>query len=673
MKDMYGIEMHEDGSIDTTKLLDNVLEINRKEEAASEQIVTEEPNITDEEWEEQSGCAELEQDKSEEESSSEIFKELQKYTAEQAELSTLTTPCVNRINMNFDEVTMSTFDSKLLVEIKAERAIVSGTGNVAYKLKVTDLVTGAVATGTLAECSKMIKELLSCGNTTLANRFGAMEFQDACIFEIEHVMQYSKLNLRHTHSIVGWTNPAEDNAQYCGNSIVDGQSMTIIQSQYRGKAIKMVQAGNLQSWIDAVKTYAKDKPILDCVLASSLSGIIRQRYEKLSRDTNIIIGLVGGTSCGKTTAIRMATTAHTTGEAITTSNGTIAALTKRFAARPTIPATIDEAKLMNGVRQGKESEAFRLLMTLASGESRDRLSKDGSQQDEEKYYAPVLLTSTKSLLFASGSDEGQAQRILEFKVSSGDLTDSDEQARIAEQAFEDNCGWFAEAFALRLLLNETMHNGKASYEQYLLKEFNNIRTELASKMLMPRMANRGAMIILCAQLMNSMVDNVFDIEAMKDVIVSRCNYIRKQFVDCPIELDAQEAKGKFAEYFIKNRKYFLTSRPSTREELEQSLGLIVKDGVNTDVQFYDYEILSKVLYEVPAEVILGFEEGTECIRIGNIENVLKWWNDHCGILKKSDHKYQKKATMVKGEKQEYIYEVILTPQTLNEARTNLEA
>ena len=76
---------------------------------------------------------------------------------------------------------------------------------------------------------------------------------------------------------------------------------------------------------------------------------------------------------------------------------------------------------------------------------------------------------------------------------------------------------------------------------------------------------------------------------------------------------------------------------------------------------------------MPAEVILGFEEGTECIRIGNIENVLKWWNDHCGILKKSDHKYQKKATMVKGERQEYIYEVILTPQTLNEARTNLEA
>ncbi len=546
---------------------------------------------------------------------------------------------------------------KLGLKFEVEKTISAYDKNTVMRLKVTDLDSDTVVSGDLNQYKDMAGRLVSCGKTELTNDIAQKMFLEVCKTVICYARGNGNTFVNYSHEVLGWSDLGTV-ARYCGNAIVDGKSLAIQKSKYRGHDIIMKQSGSLKGWVDAFDKYIANKPVLSSVVASSVSGIIRQRYESLMDETNITICLVGDTSIGKTTAIKIATTMHTTGREILDSNATIGALSKRFASRPSIPATVDEVKLLAGARYSNPIDTLNLLMTLASGSSKDRLSQDGLMRDREQYYAPVFTTSTSSLLYSSGCDEGQAQRIIQFDVETGDLTDNNIESREAERTFEKNRGWVAEAFAMELLKKEKEFGSKEDYEESLFEEYESIRESIAEKLIMPRMANRAAMIILSAKLLKDLLGIRFDLTAMENLLIKTSNDIRKEFLDKPKLINAQKAEKLLVEYFNKYQEFFNEGTLESEDDLKKYLGTFKRKGQNILLHVPSKEILTEMLYGIPAAQILGIEECDEYVLTGDIEHVLDYLKSKQLLKSASDRPYTKKATVVKDRTQ-YVYEILL--------------
>lgn len=666
---MYGIEMHEDGSIDTTKLLDNVLEINRKEEAASGHIVKEEPEFTENEWDElnntakgqdlqNNGCM----------TSEEMLDSLQEPT----DVMNLSVS----VSDEEDEKALVAFHPEnhiavcplLKLMFTAEFSIEQSSKNTAVNVTAIDYTTSSKATGNLNDCRKMMRELIRAGSTQLTSEIMQMLFKQAVGMVVNYAVDCPSF-ASWNHNITGWVD-GYGTSKYCGFNIADGSTLSIIKSKYCGTATDMQQAGSLRGWVAAANKYVVKKPILSCVVASTVIGILRQRYKSFDLSTQVSIGLVGATTTGKTSAIQIARTAHTTGGEITTSDSTINALVAKYAAMPTVPAQLDEAALISSARNGDKLGVLNVLMKVASGQTRGRLEPTGKMESSGKYYAPVLMTMTKSLLLNSGNDEGQASRIIEFKLGPKDLFSSDAECRSAYAKFEANRGNVAEDFALALL-KEEKQKGRYEFESELKAKYEEARDRIAKKLIAPRIANMVAMIVLSAELMRQYLDINFNIQDIEDCLVKRCNELREFFNKRPVVISIEDAEKILAQYFLEHKASFCSGRITNRNELEDKyLGCYQRAGNNIVLSIPSdayYDRLRWMLYNVSPDVIISMEKGNpvneEVPRVALITDILDVWRD-TGTLITRDKGYKKKVTLVSNEGQQPVYEIIITQKAL---------
>lgn len=556
----------------------------------------------------------------------------------------------------------------LRLMFSAEFSIEQGSKNIAVNVTAIDYTTSSSTTGNLNECIRMMNDLIRAGSTQFTSGMMQMLFKRAVGMVVNYAVNCPTF-ASWSHDITGWID-SYGTSKYCGFNIADGNTLSIINSKYCGTATDMQQAGSLRGWIAAANKYVVKKPILSCVVASTVIGILRQRYKSFDTNTQVSIGLVGATTTGKTSAIQIARTAHTTGGEVTTSNSTLNALTKKYAATPTIPALLDEAALLSAARQDDKIGILNVLMTLASGRSRDRLRKTGEMHSIEKFYGPVLMTSTKSLLLKSGNDEGQASRILEFKVGPKDLFSSDTECRSAYAKFEANRGNVAEAFALALL-KEEKQKGRYEFEIELKAKYEVTRDRIAQKLIAPRSANMAAMIVLSAELMKQYLDINFSLQDMEDYLVMRCNELREFFNKRPSAISIEDAENKIAQYYLEHKGSFYSGRITNRNELDEKyLGCYQKVGNGISLRIPDdeyYDRLRWILYDVSPDVIISMEQGStvnETVpRVASINDILDIWRD-AGTLITRDKGYKKKLTLVSNEGQQPVYEIIITQKAL---------
>ena len=476
----------------------------------------------------------------------------------------------------------------------------------------------------------------------------------------------------------------------------------------------MSRDGTFEGWLNELGLRWQ-RPIPAIVIISAFAGILREMYEALQYDTQILISLAGPSSIGKTTLIKGAHTVFTSNTEYLDYAATLNSITKRISMRSPIVASIDDILQMSDLKTRKPENLNEVIFRLAAGTDKERQGKYGVLQKADSFCSSIIITTVEPLLPLTQEDVGQYSRLIEFELSSNDIFSSQTESILADKGLQANHGWAAEAFVKALLDNESMFDSHEEFENELVRRYNSIFSEIVDKSVddefellisgghlendensnetddnsksinhikVPRMAKRPALILLTAQLLNEYFPVSFDYDEIRDTLIENANKaaeIRSRFATLAdsktvINSDSNSISSKASKAFIQlynyfqiNNSKFKKGKYTSTDEIDNYLGYYEEDNMGTITLIIPeegkYRRLPYIINGNEPDAIFELESSgkSESVPIDyKIDDVLDFWKNKDILDMKSGAGYVRKRTIVQGEgKQHRAYSIKL--------------
>lgn len=318
------------------------------------------------------------------------------------------------------------------------------------------------------------------------------------------------------------------------------------ESIYSGKAM-VTPAGKLKSWKKIVQDEVIGHPSLELALAIGASSLVVHilRKERRLFAENPIWGIIGDSSTGKTTALRLMASVFGSPEEsfgiIGDCNSTENAFYKRLGNLIGMPLIVDEAT-------GKTNWNFAdIIYNLSKGQDKDRCSSDGELKQRTEFSGTIVISGEKSILEECNPNSGCYARMQELNLN---WTDSAEHAERLVAGLRQNYGTAVYPFMKFVLKLYRRHpkffDKMFAQEQDKLKE-----QHPPEKNTDHRIYNIFAATLLSARILKRVLRLNLDIATMCNLLLEQH---QKKDADCD---DAQRLFDAVTEYAVRYGSKFV--------------------------------------------------------------------------------------------------------------------
>lgn len=303
-------------------------------------------------------------------------------------------------------------------------------------------------------------------------------------------------------------------AKYKGKKIYKLYKAIGINSTYAGP-YEIKPKGSKQKYIIMLKKEVIGNRALEFILVVSLSSVILAYIEEELSLDSIIVHLVGNSTTGKSTALKLAISLFGYPDVkdnglFSTYNSTGNALIRKLTGLKGVPFALDEISM-------SYTKSFtKFIYQLSNGTDKDRLDKESELKKTETWLTTILSNGEKSLTGSSNKNAGIQIRVIEANniTWTKDAKNSEEINRVIMQNYGHIGFEFAE-YVMKIT------------EDKLVKEFKTSRDEIYKKMedelvidsMTFRRCNKFGIILQTAYLFQDMMDINLDIDGIKSLMV----------------------------------------------------------------------------------------------------------------------------------------------------------
>lgn len=311
---------------------------------------------------------------------------------------------------------------------------------------------------------------------------------------------------RYIHSKLGFMD-------YEGKIIYKLHEAIGLNSTYVG-AHDVKPEGSYDEYIEMIDNHVVGNPELEFALSSGVSSILLGYIgEELGLDSNII-HLVGNSTTGKSTALRLAISCFgnpgVNGGLYGTYNGTNNALIKKLGGLKGIPYALDEISMSDN------NNFTKFIYSLANGADKERLNKDSKLMETESWLTTILSNGEKSITRSSNKNAGVQVRVIEAENFT--WTKSPEHAEAINHIVLNNYGHLAIEFA-EYLLDQNKNELIRNHKQEKVRLYDELRKRNIYDDMSMRRCSKFAIIIQTALILENILEIKLDIEGMVEMIV----------------------------------------------------------------------------------------------------------------------------------------------------------
>ncbi|HFL3777304.1 TPA: DUF927 domain-containing protein [Clostridioides difficile] len=416
---------------------------------------------------------------------------------------------------------------------------------------------------------------------------------------IKHLLNEEKLvEINQVHSKLGF-------GEYDGKIIYKAYNCIGMTSTYVG-GFNIEPKGDEEVWFDMFEKQVLGNANLELICSISLTSIlIGYIGEEYSLET-LIVHLVGNSTTGKSTALRLAISIFGSvnvgnNSLFSTYNTTHNAMMSRMSGTKGVTFAFDEISISN------IGNFTNLVYTISQGVDKARLDKNSQQKEQGTWLGAMLSNGEKSLLNSSNKNAGIQIRVIEIDNIS--WTSSAENAEEINKVVINNNGHVAIEFAQYI-----MELGKEEVSNIYEKDVEMMKQVLAKNNLEDEFTSRRASKLatitatskifeeyLCKKLgkeinldRKGMIKTLLKVE--KESIKSRnldrsaLEHIRQYIVDNKHKFEknwAEKTKGEIIGKLIKKKEYMELEMTQSKFEL------MLKDGGFEDKNVVLRELKSK--------------------------------------------------------------------------------
>ncbi|MEG1132674.1 MAG: DUF927 domain-containing protein [Romboutsia sp.] len=250
---------------------------------------------------------------------------------------------------------------------------------------------------------------------------------------VKHLINEEKImKIDQVHSQLGF-------GEHEGKIIYKAHNSIGIDSTYRG-SFDINPKGNKDVWLTMLEDEVLGNVSLELICSVSLTSILLGFIgEKYSLET-IIVHLVGNSTTGKSTALRLAISIFGSvklgnNSLLSTYNTTHNAMMKKLGGTKGVTFAFDEISISNIVN------FTQTIYTLSQGVDKARLNKNSEQKEQESWLGTILSNGEKSLLNLANKNAGIQMRVIEIEDIS--WTSSAENAEEINKIVASNNGHIA--------------------------------------------------------------------------------------------------------------------------------------------------------------------------------------------------------------------------------------
>lgn len=287
-----------------------------------------------------------------------------------------------------------------------------------------------------------------------------------------------------------------------------------IESVYFGN-FDVFSKGSYDEWHSGMKKCVMQTLPLQFMLLLGLSAVTIG-FLGDSVDGSLLVHIYSDSSKGKTTGSALAIStagnpsSHTKKNSLQldygdTYNYRIASLSGNNG----VPMVIDEASMIST----RDISGF--VYACCNGQSKGRLSSDGSQKEVYHWKTCCISNGEGSLLPHCNNNQGIRARLIEIQFDS--ITESAKQAEEIKEVINNNYGWANKIYAQYIIDNqEEVIN---VFEQFA----ETINQEIASNPLASRLSRKLSVIVTTSYCAKKALKLDFDVNGIKDILLNAIN------------------------------------------------------------------------------------------------------------------------------------------------------
>lgn len=354
---------------------------------------------------------------------------------------------------------------------------------------------------------------------------------------------------------IGWHYDENGNVDYWKSATgIDLQNNPLVKDVY---ATYPSYAGDLQESIDYINDYiSKHNAVAQSIILYGFSAVLAGYFQK-----KLLLSIFGKSSIGKTIISKLVISlfAEPENEKLsTTFNVTTNRMVERLNGINGAAVLIDDLSLAPpSVKKDIEG----MVYVLENGREKERMRTKSFDRDPGIWFTTIIFSAEESILALCNSEhEGAVGRLMELNIGRDDLfPETDEPNQVAAFSHK-HYGLLADEFVKRLISNNKLKDLANLYEQ----EKKNVRGNRSGPM--ARLTEDIAIITLCGQLLNQLFTFKFDIDAVKNYLITVADENIEHFkipqkeniiiktvypklieyakVACPTENEYLKAKGK---------------------------------------------------------------------------------------------------------------------------------
>lgn len=338
------------------------------------------------------------------------------------------------------------------------------------------------------------------------------------------------------HTQVGWKE-IDGKPVYLGQNVISDNET--LQSEYSGK-LDLKPSGDIKEVIDMLNCeiiVTQEWSKLEAILCAAVGSLILSYANHFwnSDLNNVILHLFGGSSNGKSTALKLFASVATNPQKKKgywhTYTSTEGSLIKRIGNNEGLPVVIDE---ISGVTK-KQLDSF--VYSIGNGEEKDRLKPGGNGLQESAVFQTVVLSSGElSLLKKCTQNEGLRARCFEF--ANEQWTYSKSQAVHIKSCLSKNYGLIAPMIARELIHNSNQWRKRLEFYRERVEQEIEKRNITCS--IKDRVGEYVALFTLAGEVINVTLNVSLDIDKVYDFF----------FTNIVVANDEEANMGKNAYYTI---------------------------------------------------------------------------------------------------------------------------
>lgn len=271
---------------------------------------------------------------------------------------------------------------------------------VSFQVKDGSLVEIILPKGSFAQ-NAFLKPLVERG----------LDILDSGIAALKKILreEEKKARVSYGHRCLGFSSMDELNVYY-----LDASQGTERESVFLGEQ-NVWATGSEERWLETVKKQMQGNISLQIALAVGFSAPLVAKLNAYSNTDNLLVSLVGRTSTGKTTALKLMASIwgrpDFTQEGILSSfNATVTAHMRQLANKIGFPAFIDESTSL-----GNDRDWSRNVYELSNGIEKERCDSSLQLKERFNWLTTITITSERSMLDCVAND-GVKIRLIELPL-----------------------------------------------------------------------------------------------------------------------------------------------------------------------------------------------------------------------------------------------------------------